>query len=81
MNATNNISANFDWNALFFPSEEETKKIKEEIKRDELIEIGLNPDREYKSCWKCGGVGKLDAYTHVSHGICFQCDGTGKLLK
>lgn len=30
-------------------------------------------------CGKCGGKGYLAAYSHVNHGRCFGCDGTGRV--
>lgn len=29
-------------------------------------------------CPKCGGTGYIRQYSHVSGGICFHCNGTGK---
>jgi len=28
-------------------------------------------------CKKCSGYGRMDAYAHINHGICFRCGGTG----
>lgn len=28
-------------------------------------------------CWKCGGLGYLDCYSHVDGGICYACSGYG----
>ena len=30
-------------------------------------------------CPKCGGTGYIRQYSHVSGGICFHCNGTGKI--
>ncbi|MCP3669979.1 MAG: hypothetical protein GY814_06020 [Gammaproteobacteria bacterium] len=29
-------------------------------------------------CMDCGGAGKIQAFSHISGGICFSCDGTGR---
>ena len=31
-----------------------------------------------QSCERCGGAGHISAYSHVSGGVCFECDGTGR---
>jgi hypothetical protein len=30
-----------------------------------------------KACDRCGGIGHIAAFKHVSGGVCFQCDGSG----
>ena len=30
-------------------------------------------------CPKCGGQGTLDGYAHIQHGVCFRCNGAGKV--
>lgn len=30
------------------------------------------------SCERCGGAGVISAYRHISGGVCFECEGTGK---
>lgn len=32
-----------------------------------------------KTCPRCGGVGNLDQHLNFHNGICFQCDGLGKV--
>lgn len=32
-----------------------------------------------KTCSKCGGSGHLPQYNHICNGICFPCEGSGKL--
>lgn len=31
------------------------------------------------ACPKCGGTGSISAYAYVAGGICFQCNGSGKV--
>jgi hypothetical protein len=31
-----------------------------------------------QSCERCGGAGHISAYSHVSGGVCFECNGTGR---
>lgn len=31
------------------------------------------------SCGKCGGLGKIRAFSHIANGDCFDCGGTGRL--
>jgi DnaJ-class molecular chaperone len=31
-----------------------------------------------KPCGKCNGRGRLEMFNHISGGVCFQCEGTGK---
>jgi hypothetical protein len=31
-------------------------------------------------CFKCGGKGKIEAFSHIAAGDCFQCGGTGRLM-
>lgn len=31
------------------------------------------------TCGKCSGKGKLIAFSHYADGVCFWCDGTGKV--
>jgi DnaJ-class molecular chaperone len=31
-------------------------------------------------CFKCGGKGKIEAFSHIENGDCFQCGGTGRLM-
>ena len=33
-----------------------------------------NPDRQ---CGKCDGTGRINAFSHIAGGSCFQCQGTG----
>jgi hypothetical protein len=30
-------------------------------------------------CYKCGGSGYIEAFSGIASGICFTCDGTGKV--
>jgi len=30
-------------------------------------------------CYKCGGSGYIAAFSGIANGICFTCDGTGKV--
>ena len=39
-----------------------------------------NTTGKYEDCWKCGGIGNLDVFSHVAKGVCFACKGTGKML-
>lgn len=32
-----------------------------------------------EKCRKCGGSGKLPQFLHRSGGVCFRCDGTGRV--
>lgn len=32
-------------------------------------------------CSRCNGDGYLQQHRHISSGVCFKCDGTGKSLK
>jgi hypothetical protein len=36
-----------------------------------------NPAAE---CGKCGGRGRINAFSHISHGTCFACGGSGVRL-
>lgn len=29
-------------------------------------------------CYRCGGLGKIQIFSHVLGGVCFACQGTGK---
>ena len=29
-------------------------------------------------CDRCGGKGYINAFRHISGGVCFECDGTGQ---
>jgi hypothetical protein len=31
------------------------------------------------NCYKCGGSGKIGAFTHIENGTCFTCGGAGTL--
>ena len=31
------------------------------------------------TCYKCSGLGKIQAFSHVAAGTCFACKGTGRL--
>lgn len=31
------------------------------------------------TCGKCDGRGRIDAFGHYARGVCFWCDGTGKI--
>jgi RecJ-like exonuclease len=31
-----------------------------------------------KTCSRCGGLGKIQAYAHINGGTCFKCGGSGK---
>lgn len=31
------------------------------------------------TCGKCDGKGTINAFAHVAKGVCFQCEGTGRL--
>lgn len=33
---------------------------------------------ESGKCVRCGGAGRISAYSHISGGECFDCDGTGR---
>lgn len=44
----------------------------------ESLSIDIEDIRESNSCPKCGGSGHIAIYDHVSGGICFSCNGTGK---
>ena len=35
----------------------------------------------YQPCGKCNGKGKISHYHYVSGGVCFACDGAGKIYK
>jgi RecJ-like exonuclease len=35
----------------------------------------------FETCPKCGGKGYLDHCLHIKNGICFQCNGTGKIKR
>lgn len=30
-------------------------------------------------CPKCGGTGRIDCYKHVNGGLCFMCNGSGRV--
>jgi RecJ-like exonuclease len=38
-----------------------------------------DPLMEMFTCQKCEGHGKIGAYSHVMAGVCFKCNGTGKV--
>lgn len=31
------------------------------------------------TCGKCSGKGRINGFDHYADGVCFDCDGTGKL--
>lgn len=30
------------------------------------------------TCYKCGGTGRIEAFTHIENGACFACGGSGQ---
>jgi DnaJ-class molecular chaperone len=68
---------NFDFEAIF--SDENIAKMNIEVVK-EKEEIKIEESR-YKKCGKCNGKGKIDHYHYVSGGVCFSCDGAGKIYK
>jgi hypothetical protein len=44
----------------------------------ELAEFG-RPAQAWKPCSQCAGVGRVEAFAHIEDGMCFPCDGTGRL--
>ncbi|MBA9005889.1 hypothetical protein [Thermomonospora cellulosilytica] len=34
------------------------------------------PARKGSGCPRCGGTGRIDAYSHVAYGACFACGGS-----
>ena len=77
-----------NWDAWLSMSEEELKesenKWEKEIEEEAIKEYNENYEKNVsklptKPCPKCGGTGKIHAYNHVSGGICFKCDGYGKI--
>ena len=36
---------------------------------------------EMFTCPKCEGHGKIGAYSHVMSGVCFKCNGAGKVAQ
>jgi DnaJ-class molecular chaperone len=75
---------NFDYEALFagcgdIPHTKESLKLEAEIeaeKKEEAIEAA-----KYRKCGKCNGKGRIGHYHYVSNGVCFACDGEGKIYK
>jgi hypothetical protein len=33
-----------------------------------------------ETCKKCGGKGSIDIFRHVDNGVCYACNGTGKVV-
>jgi hypothetical protein len=31
------------------------------------------------TCWRCGGEGRIKQFAHVAKGVCFACEGSGRL--
>jgi DnaJ-class molecular chaperone len=67
----------FDYAELF--SQENIDKWEEED-RAEKIEKEIEAAR-YKKCGRCNGKGRIGHYHYVSNGVCFACDGAGKVYK
>jgi len=68
---------NFDFESIF--STENLAQINAEIAKER--EEKRIEDSRYQKCGKCNGKGKIDHYHYVSGGVCFKCDGAGKIYK
>lgn len=75
---------NFDYEAIFagcgdIPHTEESLALEAEIeaeKKEAAIEAA-----KYRKCGRCNGKGRIGHYHYVSNGVCFACDGKGKIYK
>lgn len=46
-----------------------------------LIETERYKNSPKKNCLRCKGMGYLDQYLHIAHGICYKCGGSGEVEK
>jgi len=42
--------------------------------------LKISPVTLESACPKCKGVGEIPKYGHIHGGVCFKCNGTGKLI-
>jgi hypothetical protein len=42
-------------------------------KSNEVLEVKV------VNCWKCDGAKTISAFSHYANGVCFGCNGTGKM--
>lgn len=33
---------------------------------------------KFENCWRCGGSGRIQAFSHIAGGCCFGCGGSGR---
>jgi|TARA_R110001599_G_scaffold347187_1_gene573217 RecJ-like exonuclease len=64
------------WVGDCFGNLEQLWEEQDEVRKEAAIEAA-----RYQPCGKCNGKGKIDHYHYVSNGVCFACDGTGKIYK
>tara|TARA_R110000796_G_scaffold160999_2_gene277746 strand:+ start:86 stop:370 length:285 start_codon:yes stop_codon:yes gene_type:complete len=54
-------------------------QVNEEIQEDR--DAKAMEEARYQKCGKCNGKGKIGHYHYVSGGVCFSCEGRGKIYK
>lgn len=70
------MSEDDSWMVAAFGNLEELHREQEEARKEEAIEAA-----RYTRCGKCEGKGKIPHFHYVSGGVCFSCDGAGKIYK
>ena len=52
-----------------------------EAKAKKVAAVAYKLANPYKVCGRCSGDGNIPAYHYNASGVCFQCCGTGKVLR
>ena len=46
---------------------------------DAMVEELRGLNDPFATCWQCEGTGMVPWFKHVAEGVCFPCNGTGKV--
>lgn len=55
------------------------KLTEKQEKLQRALHAGLFTGEKYQTCNRCHGSGHLQQHNHVQAGVCFKCEGTGRM--